>query len=241
MYKKIYIDKTAVRDSSPAMMLGSLVHKMLLEPTKVEERFAVSPICDKRTKAGKETWEAFKATLAEGIEVITHDDVDQATRMIAAIHENTSSQYLLKPSAIREKELLLEIFVDGDAVMVKLIPDIYDPIAGWLGDLKTVSSYDPLDWGKECVFNGYLRQLALYRFCLRSSGISINDVYHILVDKGEYPTAMVVQFDSSDLDRAENQVFDGIRKFLSAHESENFLPPYYGIIPKITAPTWSWR
>jgi len=241
MYKKVYIDKSSTRDSSPAMMLGSLVHKMLLEPTKVDERFAISPICDKRTKVGKETWETFKATLAEGIEVITHDDVEQATRMVAAIHENTSSQYLLQPTAIRENAILTTVDIDGESTQIKFVPDLYSTTAGWLADLKTVSSYDPLDWGKECVFNGYLRQLALYRFCLRSMSIVVNDVYHIIVDKGEYPTAMVVQFDNSDIDRAENQVFEGIRKYLVAHASENFLPSYYGIIPKITAPAWSWR
>lgn len=240
-YKKLYIEKSVEREVSPAMTLGSLVHKMLLEPTKVEERFAVAPVCDKRTKAGKETWETFKAGLAEGIEVITHDDVEQATRMVAAVHENTSSQYLLQPTATREEEILTAIEIGGVNTQIKFIPDLYSTSAGWLADFKTVSSYDPLDWGKECVFNGYLRQLALYRFCLRSMGVVINDVYHIVVDKGEYPSSMVVQFDNGDIDRAENQVFDGIRKFLAAHESENFLPHYYGIVPKITAPAWSWR
>jgi hypothetical protein len=95
LYKKTYIDKVVVRDPSPAMILGSLVHAMLLEPATVDSRFSVAPVCDKRTKAGKETWDNFKSSLTDGIEIITHDDVEQATKMIAAINENTSSQLSL--------------------------------------------------------------------------------------------------------------------------------------------------
>lgn len=241
VYRKTYIDKVVERDASPAMILGSLVHAMLLEPETVDSKFVVAPVCDKRTKAGKETWDNFKASLAEGVEVITHDDVEQANRMIAAIAENSSSQYFNSPTIVKEKEILTQIEFDGEPLPVKFIPDMYCPEKGFLVDLKTVSSYDPLDWAKDCVFNGYLRQMALYRFCLRSMQIPINDVYHIVVDKGEYPSCMIAQFDSSDIDRAENQVFDGMRKFLNAHQTGVFVPEYYGVVPKITAPAWSWR
>lgn len=241
LYKKTYIDKLVVRDPSPAMILGSLVHAMLLEPATVAERFSVAPVCDKRTKVGKETWDNFKTSLADGVEIITHDDVEQANKMIAAIAENSASQYFNSPSIIRESEILTTIEFDGSPLQIKFIPDMYCPEKGLLVDLKTVGSYDPMDWAKECVFNGYLRQMALYRFCLRSMQIPINDVYHIIVDKNEYPSCMICQFDSSDLDRAENQVFEAIRKYLAAHKTGTFVPEYYGIVPKITAPAWSWR
>jgi len=242
LYKKTYVDKVVVRESSPAMILGSLVHCMLLEPEKVEQRFSVAPVCDKRTKAGKETWDEFKSGLAEGVEIITHDDVEQANRMIAAIHENSSSGYFQSPTVVKEKDILTTIDFDGGSqVQIKFVPDMYCPEKGFLVDLKTVSSYDPFDWAKDCVFNGYIRQVALYRFCLRSMQIPINDCYHIVVDKGEYPSCMIAQFDSLDVDRAENQVFEGIRKLIKAHETGCFLPEYYGIVPKISAPQWAWR
>lgn len=242
LYKKTYIDKVTERTSSPAMILGSLVHSMLLEPETVDEKFAVSPICDKRTKAGKETFEKFQETLKPETMIITHDDVQQANRMISAIHENTASSYFLNSSTIvKEKEILTEVVFDAAPINVKFICDLYDTQNNWVADLKTASSYDVLDWGKDCVFNGYFRQLALYRFCLRSMQIPIRDCFHIVVDKNEYPSAMVVQFDSSDIDRAENQVFEGIRALINAHSTGVFQPNYYGIIPKVTAPAWSWR
>jgi len=241
LYKKTYIDKVEKFDPSAAMILGSFVHSMVLEPENVDKEFAVAPVCDKRTKEGKANWDAFKNSLAEGMEVITHDDVDQANRMIAAIHDNSATSYLLGKEVVKESEILIDTVVDGEPLKIKFIPDLYCTEKLFLADLKTVSSYDPLDWGKECAYNGYMRQLALYRFCLRSMGVPIRECYHIVVDKGVYPSCMVAQFESSDIDRAENQVFENIRAFLAAHKENKFVPAYYGIIPKISAPAWAWR
>jgi hypothetical protein len=242
LYKKTYIDKVTERTSSPAMMLGSLVHSMLLEPSTVEEKFAVAPMVDKRTKAGKEAFEEFQKTLKPETLIITHDDVAQANRMIAAIQENSASSYFLNcPTIVKEQEILTEVVFDAEPIKVKFICDAYCPENNWVLDLKTTASYDVCDWGKDCVFNGYFRQLALYRFCLRSMQIPIRDCYHIVCDKGEYPTSMVVQFDNADIDRSENQVFETIRKFIESHRTGIFQPVHYGIVPKVTAPAWSWR
>ena len=242
LYKKQYVEKVYQRESSPAMALGSLVHAMLLEPDTVDDKFKVAPTADKRTKAGKETWEKFQESLTADQIAITHDDVEMANRMLSAIADNSASAYYLNsPTAVKEKEILTRVPFDGQDLNFKFIADIYCPEKNFLVDIKTVSSYDPLDWGKECAFNGYLRQMALYRFLLRYMQIPINSCVHIVVDKGEFPSCMVVEFDSSDLDRAENACFSMLRKLVVSHETNNFQPHYYGIVPKITAPAWSWR
>lgn len=241
-YKKQYIEKVYSRESSPAMALGSLVHAMLLEPDTVDDLFKVAPTADKRSKAGKETWESFHASLTPEQIAITHDDVDMANRMLSAIADNSASAYYLNSgTAVKEKEILTKVPFDGNEIDFKFIADIYCPEKGYLVDIKTVSSYDPMDWGKDCVFNGYLRQMALYRFLLRYLQIPIHSCVHIVVDKAEFPSCMVVEFDNSDLDRAENQVFTMLRKLILSHEQNNFQPHYYGIVPKVTAPAWSWR
>jgi hypothetical protein len=242
LYKKTYIDKQVQREASPAMALGSLLHARLLEPETFDDKFAVAPMVDKRTKAGKEAFEKFQESLSSEVTIITHDDVSQSTRMLDAIRENTASSYFLdSPTAVKEQEINITSKVDGMDIGFKFICDVYDPERGFVVDVKTVSSYDPLDWAKECVFSGYLRQLALYRFLLRYNQVPITSCVHIVVDKGEFPTCMVVEFDSSDIDKAENQVITTIRKMVESHETNQFLPHYYGIVPKLVAPAWSWR
>ena len=44
---------------TPALLFGQAVHKLILEPVTFDDEFAVSPDCDRRTKAGKEAYNAF--------------------------------------------------------------------------------------------------------------------------------------------------------------------------------------
>ena len=44
---------------TPALVFGSALHTMVLEPFKFSERYAVLPECDRRTKEGKAIYEAF--------------------------------------------------------------------------------------------------------------------------------------------------------------------------------------
>ena len=48
-----------VRESTPAMLIGSLFHTLLLEPEKFDREYALMPKIDRRTKQGKEDYEAF--------------------------------------------------------------------------------------------------------------------------------------------------------------------------------------
>lgn len=242
MYKRQYIDKDVTRESTPAMALGSLVHAMVLEPDSVEKNFKLAPSVDKRTKAGKEEWEEFLRSIDDSVTVITRDDVSMAQRMINAIDENSSTAYYLaNKNSIKEDEIEKPMMIDDQQVNCKIIPDVYSKEDGFLVDLKTVSSYDPLDWAKEAHFSGYLRQLAFYRLFLRYHSIYIHSCIHVIVDKGEFPTCMVVEFDSADIDRAENQVYSTVRKLMSSHETGLFQPHHYGLVPKVTVPAWAWR
>ena len=67
--------------ATPALIFGSAVHKLLLEPLDFENEYAVAPPVDRRTKAGKETWEQFVSGISEKT-VITQDDFDTMCGMV---------------------------------------------------------------------------------------------------------------------------------------------------------------
>ena len=48
-------------NETPAMLFGSMVHKLILEPEDFEREYAVAPECDRRTKAGKAIFDEFAA------------------------------------------------------------------------------------------------------------------------------------------------------------------------------------
>lgn len=80
---------------TPALTFGSAVHKLLLEPTGFEDEYAVAPPVDRRTKAGKETWEQFCAG-AGGKTVITQDDFDTMCAMVEKANSVPYVRELLK-------------------------------------------------------------------------------------------------------------------------------------------------
>lgn len=60
-------------EPTPALLFGQALHGMILEPTTWEERFAVKPICGRRTKEGKEIYEAFLCHKGDRQEVSSED------------------------------------------------------------------------------------------------------------------------------------------------------------------------
>lgn len=79
---------------TPALLFGQVVHKLLLQPESFNDEFAVAPCIDRRTKAGKEEYEAFVRTVGDRA-VVSIDDYNKASEMVQAVRDNRiASKYL---------------------------------------------------------------------------------------------------------------------------------------------------
>ncbi len=56
---------TQERKQTDAMLLGSVVHNLILQPEKFNDNFAVEPEFNKRTNQGKEDYQKFLDTMTE--------------------------------------------------------------------------------------------------------------------------------------------------------------------------------
>ena len=81
-------------EPTPALLFGQVVHKMLLQPESFREEFVVAPAVDRRTKAGKEEYEAFSATVGDRT-VVSVDDYNKALDMVTAVRLNPLAVKLL--------------------------------------------------------------------------------------------------------------------------------------------------
>lgn len=66
--------------ATPALIFGAAVHKLLLEPDTFNDEFAVAPEVDRRTKDGREAYNAFLVA-SDGKSVITLADYEKAVEM----------------------------------------------------------------------------------------------------------------------------------------------------------------
>ncbi|MBQ3321919.1 MAG: PD-(D/E)XK nuclease-like domain-containing protein [Firmicutes bacterium] len=83
-------------EDTTALRLGRIFHTAILEFDKWDERYAVAPAVDRRTKAGKEAYNLFLEQIEqEGKEAISAEERDQAQLMREAVlYDPYASRYL---------------------------------------------------------------------------------------------------------------------------------------------------
>ena len=80
---------------TPALLFGQMIHKLLLQPESFDDEFVVAPNIDRRTKAGKEEYEAFLAKVGDRA-VVSIDDYAKALEMVTTVRMNPIANRLLQ-------------------------------------------------------------------------------------------------------------------------------------------------
>ena len=77
-----------------ALVFGQVTHKLLLQPETFDNEFVIAPNCDRRTKAGKEEYDQFIATVGDRT-VVSQDDYNKALDMVTVVRDNPIVRYYL--------------------------------------------------------------------------------------------------------------------------------------------------
>jgi exodeoxyribonuclease VIII len=158
--------KNVVKDvnsfiKSDAMMLGSLVHHLVLEPKRP---VYVMPDVDGRTKAGKEAKEAVTNSTPPQEMIYSFKDHSKATDIVKALTEHEeANKWLFESNFKTELTGLAEFNGIETRLRCDMINDKY------IVDLKTTSDASPKSFGRFTENNGYLIQAAWY--CMMSKQI----------------------------------------------------------------------
>jgi len=170
---------TTPRKETPAMRIGSIFHGMVLEPDRV--KIAVAPQCDKRTKEGKATWEAF-CTENAGAEIVTADEGEMLNGMVASVKAHPAASALLSGAGIAEGSCWW--YDDQSGELCRCRPDFYRRDLGIIVDLKTTDDASPAGFARSIWKYGYHRQSALYMDGVsESTGDIIKGFVFVVVEK----------------------------------------------------------
>ena len=166
-------------EATPSQILGSAVHKLVLEPNDFINEFAIEPICDKRTKDGKAEFEKFVSENQS--KTILKADIFETAKQISdsVLHAKSTAKFLKDGKA--EQSYFSEI----DGVKVKCRPDFYNENLGLIIDLKTTSDGSPNGFMKSIANFNYHIQTAFYSDILRSLGKKVNNFLFIAVETKE--------------------------------------------------------
>ena len=146
---------------------GAAMHMMLLQPGDFDDRFAVAPDVDRRTKIGKLAWADFVLENA-GKTVIKKAQFDRCADMAEAVFREPTAADLLRRAGLHETTVLWHDDrhdLDCRARLDKIIP-----ADGILIDIKRSRSAAPRGFQRAIVDYSYHRQAMYYCDGLAQSG-----------------------------------------------------------------------
>lgn len=153
-----YFEEHPISDN-PAFLFGRASHKYILEKEDFFNEVAVAPVCDRRTKEGKEIYQAFIEE-SEGKDVISAADMEQIEEMAAAIDAYPLARQLLTGRC--EESFFWTDSETGEPC--KCRPDCITEFEGkpYLVDYKTTDSCADGHFERTCKKYNYKLQAGMY-------------------------------------------------------------------------------
>jgi hypothetical protein len=212
---------------TPAMRLGSLVHRAVLEPDTMAGAYVVKPEGMLFTTKEGKAWKAEQTA-----PIITQDEADQIHGMVRSVWAHPMAKRILHNA--KTEQCLFAEDEHGTIRKARL-----DALVGGsvIPDLKTSASADPQEFERSLGKFRYHVQAAYYIDLCRLVGIDKSDFVFIVVEK-EAPHATAVYSlsqDAIDLGRMEYQ-----RDLAAVREctEKNQWPGFTEEITVIGLPAW---
>lgn len=232
LYQYLSTDKEP-SEPTDAMILGELVHTLALEPQKYAERFAIKPVCDRRTKAGKAVYADFESQLNNNQALISEDLYITASKMRDKLLTNDIFQAAIadNENVLIEKSIYFTHKATG--LQCKVRPDAWDSTI--VIDLKTTKDASYRDFQSSAAKYGYFLQAGMIYEGLKSIGCILKKFIFIAIEKDApfeigtyYLDEDAIEFGIAQFDVLMGQLADCI-------ENDDF--PGYDTQP-LLVPSW---
>ncbi len=267
-YQHRFLGEPAIRTESAAMVLGSMVHNLVLEPHVFDQRYLVQPepgeldlVTVPQLKAWLKDHNLNQAgNKSELIERILQQDPDAPVWAAMEEKRKQSKKKTVKPELMEQAHYMAESVLSnpqarqllsrGDAevsvwgkheetgLLIKARPD-------WLRegiciDLKTCACSSPQAFGRDFVKYGYDLQQAHYTSTLTSAGIEIRAFAFIAVEN-EPPFITQVYLLNNEGIKAAFRRWEGIMKRLAECLEKDEWPGYADGETELTLPRWYYQ
>lgn len=221
------------RQQTDSMLLGSVTHKLVLEPESFADEFVIEPVCDKRTKDGKAAYKAFLDSLGDGLTAVPPDVYDTAKAMAAAVKAHPVAAKLLTDGKPEES-----YFWEQDGIKCSCRPD-WLRADGLVVDLKTTKDASPDGFQKSAYNFRYYVQAWWYIHGLKLLGIDATEFIFIAVESTAPYTVSVYAADDLFFKLGEIEAMQDFETYKDCMKSEN----WYGYekepeIHSLSVPDW---
>jgi hypothetical protein len=231
-----YLDPERVTpEPSPQMRLGTALHTHVLELSRWDEEIAVAPAMDRRTKAGKEAWQAFQDD-AVSKTVITAEDAEQVMAMGRAVMRHPAAAMLL---GLPGKAETTHMWTDAaTGLQCKCRPDWLTDDGSIVVDLKTTKDASPRGFKQSVANFRYHVQAAWYLHGLEQATGKRPDQFIFICVESTAPYACAVYAaDAEMIERGHDQAMRDLAK-LAVCKAADHWPSYSEQIETLSLPGW---
>lgn len=182
--------REAPRSDSDAEIIGNAVHTRVLEAGEFSNRYALAPVCDRRTKEGKRIYADFVASVEDQkLQVLSADEFEQISDMSGSILAHPEAKSFLMSEGYSE---LSFFWIDeATGLLCKCRADRFSTEYMLPADVKTVDRIERFKWS--VLDLDYDMQAAFYMWGISQClGIEVARFPFIVCGKtremGQYPT-----------------------------------------------------
>lgn len=233
-YKARYIDGIKP-DYSPAFVIGSAAHSLILEPENFARDFAVAPEgINRRTNEGKAQWAEFESNAGRRT-IIDAETYQQAKAIAAAVHRHPAAGRLFE---IGEAERSIITTDSETGAQIKCRTDWLDH-QGLIVDVKTTEDASPDGFAKSIANYRYHVQAAWYWDCIEAAyDVEPAGFVFVAVEK-KPPYAVGVYLIGPDSMSVGRQLARRDLRRLIACRDANHWPDYGDDVQSIEIPRWA--
>jgi exodeoxyribonuclease VIII len=228
------------RETTPAMIKGTATHCAVFEPERFAEEYIAAPVLDRRTKAGKATWEELEA---RGKNILSAEDYTDIRGMAESVLSHSYAGSLVS-GGVAEQSIYWNYtaVIDEDIPFTftcKARPDYIRPLSeGYIVvDLKTTQ--DARDFEHSAYKWGYHLQAAHYLHGLNNTeyGAARGFVF-IAVEKTPPYGVIVYEASQEFLTRGNDEIFS-LYLIYARCSHQNTWEGYEETIRVLDLPRWA--
>jgi len=215
-----------------AMKIGLLAEHLLIESSKWEDKFIMSPDINRRTNAGKEEYSKFieQADL-QGKTIINTDMLAKADAMVEVAMMNPMIVELLKYKTRTQKKLFWREHVEWNG------NDYFIPMIGYTDfeysntelisiDVKTCRDASNDKFGRDVGNMWYYGQMGVYSMGYHKTEYKFPKMMWVVMETTEPYGSNVIELSQRDLDYAKAEVKALLVKFVQCLEEKRFDEDY---------------
>lgn len=218
------------KEPTPAMIIGSVFHTLLLEPHLFDKEYVVMPKVDRRTTAGKHQWEMFEE-FAKGKIILTSEQHLKASHMADLVRQHEIVTTLLDESVFEKSVYWTD---EETGLQFKVRPDIWSE--KMVVDVKTTQDANNHSFTRSALKYGYYLQAGMIYEACQKIGKKFDMFVHLVIEKDEpfVPSTYIMHEDALQFGIDQFQVYK--RKLKKCFETNQW--PGYSV-QELTVPGYA--